>query len=96
MEEEFFITVCYQGNEYSVEVEDPNRSIQDHINKLISGMRLPRADGGGNPSTYHLGRSIDGEEEILRPKIDGEEKTLLDYNVKPGDVLTLTMVPIAG
>lgn len=88
--------LSYQGNEYNVEVEDPNSSIQDLINKLIAGLGLPRTDGGGNPATYHLGRVLDGDEEILQPKVDGEEKTLLDYHVNPGDHMTLTMIPIAG
>jgi len=96
MEEEFFVVLNYQGNEYNVEVEDPTNSIQELINKVIVGLGLSRTDGGGNPATYHLGRVLDEEEEILQPKVDGEEKTLIDYQVQPGDKLTLTMIPIAG
>lgn len=96
MEEEFMIVLSYQGNEYNVQIEDPTNSIQDIINKVIAGLGLSRVDGGGNPATYHLGRVVDDEEEILQPKVKGEEKTLIDYQVQPGDTLTLTMIPIAG
>ncbi len=96
MEEGFFVVLAHQGNEYNVEVEDPNSPIQELINKLIIGLGLSRTDGGGNPATYYLGRVVDNEEEILQPKVDGEEKNLMDYGVKPGDYLTVTMIPIAG
>ncbi|MFH1119800.1 MAG: hypothetical protein V1775_08240 [Bacteroidota bacterium] len=96
MEETFFILLAYQGNEYTVEIEDPTNSIQEIINKLITGLGLSRTDGGGNPATYHLGRVLDDQEEILQTKINGEERTLVDYRIQPGDRLTLTMIPIAG
>lgn len=96
MEEDFFVLLSYQGNEYTVEVEDPTNSIQEIINKVITGLGLPRTDGGGNPATYHLGRVMDDKEEILQTKVNGEERTLVDYRIQPGDRLTLTMIPIAG
>ncbi len=96
MEEEFFIVLNYQGNEYNVEIEDPTSSIKEIIDKVILGLGLSRLDGGGNPATYVLGRQIDDQEDILQPKVDGEEKTLIDYQVQPGDRITLTMIPIAG
>lgn len=96
MEEPFFILLSYQGNDYTVEVEDPTNSIHEIINKVIVGLGLSRTDGGGNPATYHLGRIIDDQEEILKPKVNGEERTLVDYRIQPGDRLTLTMIPIAG
>lgn len=96
MEDEFFIVLSWQGNEYNVEVEDPTNTIQELINKIILGLGLSRTDGGGNPATYHIGRVLDDEEEILQPRMNGEERTLVDYQVQPGDKITLTMIPIAG
>lgn len=96
MEDEFFVLLSYQGNEYTVEIEDPTNSVQEIINKVIVGLGLSRTDGGGNPATYHLGRILDDQEEILQPTINGEEQTLADYQIKPGDRLSLTMIPIAG
>lgn len=96
MEDNFFVLLSYQGNEYTVEIEDPTNSVQEIINKVIVGLGLSRTDGGGNPATYHLGRILDDQEEILQPTINGEEQTLADYQIKPGDRLSLTMIPIAG
>ena len=96
MEDEFFVLLSYQGNEYTVEIEDPTNSVQEIISKVIVGLGLSRTDGGGNPATYHLGRILDDQEEILQPTINGEEQTLADYQIKPGDRLSLTMIPIAG
>jgi len=96
MEEEFFVILSYQGNEYTVQIEDPTNTVQEIINKIIIGLGLSRLDGGGNPATYHLGRVLNDQEEILQPKVKGEEKNLIDYQVQPGDRLTLTMIPIAG
>ncbi len=96
MEDGFFVVISHQGNEYNVGIEDPNSPIGELIRKLILGLGLPQTDGGGHPATYYLGRVTDNQEEILQSKVDGEEKTLMDYNVKPGDYLTVTMIPIAG
>ena len=96
MDDVFFVILTYQGDDSTVEVEDPTNSIQELINKIIVGLGLPRMDGAGNPVTYFLGRVHNDGEEVLKPKVNGEEKNLIDYQVQPGDRLTLTMIPIAG
>lgn len=96
MEEDFYIILSYQGNEYNIEIEDPLSPIEDLINNLITGLELPRTDGTGQPATYYLGRVVGEEEEILQTKVNGEIMNLKDYNVQPGENLTLTLVPIAG
>lgn len=96
MEEEFYIVLNFQGNEYTIEIEDPTNTIDEIIKKVIAGLGLSRVDGGNNPLVYHLGRSVDDNEEILQPRVKGEERTLIDYQVQPGDTLTLTTIPIAG
>jgi hypothetical protein len=94
--EDFFIILNYQGNELTVQIEDSTNTIQDIIDKIINGLGLSKTDAGGNPVTYHLGMTRDGEELILQNRIKGEEKTLMDYNIQSGDRVTLTMIPIAG
>ncbi len=96
MEQGFYVVLSYQGNEYNVEIENPNRPLRDLIINLVTRLELPHVDGGGNPATYYLGRSVQGQEEILQARVKGEEMTLMDYDVKSGDRITLTILPIAG
>lgn len=96
MSQGFFIVLAHQGNEYNVEIEEPNSPISDLIKRLVNGLGLPRVDGGGNPASYFLGRVKNDEEEILQARMHGEEMTLFDYDVQSGDRLTLTVIPIAG
>jgi len=91
-----YLTINYQGKDTDVEIEDQTNSIQEIINKLVVALDLSRTDGAGNPASYHLGRLTDDFDEILPPFINGKEQTLLDYNIKDGDKLSLTMIPIAG
>ncbi len=96
MNQDFFIVLSHKGREFNVAIQDPNSPIQDLIDRIITNLKLPRVDGGGNPAKYLLGRMHDNREEILQPRAGGEEKNLLDYNVKPGDRISLTIIPIAG
>jgi uncharacterized ubiquitin-like protein YukD len=97
MEEEFYIVLSYNGDEFEVDVTNPNDNIRTVIENLIDVLNLPKVDGGGNPSTYFLGKKDENDEEIiLHPEIDKREQTLLDYDVESGDILILTMVPLAG
>ena len=90
MEDVFFVILTYQGNEYTVEVEDPTNSIQELINKIVVGLGLPRINGYGTPFPYFLGRELNDDWQVLEPEVNGEGKNLIDYQVKPGDRLTLT------
>ncbi len=97
MDEEFYIVLSYQGNEYEIDVTNPHDNIRLVIENLIEVLKLPKVDGGGNPATYFLGKMDEsGEEIILHSEVNRREQTLLDYDVNTGDRLILTMVPIAG
>lgn len=95
--EDFIITVNYQQNDYKVKVSNQAECIKDILDKIVTALNLKKIDGEGNPVIYHLGMMHeDGNIEILKTRVKGEEKTLMDYNVKNGDRLALTMIPIAG
>jgi len=97
MEEDFYVVLSYQGDKFEVEVTNPDDTIRLVIEKLVTELKLPKQDGGGNPSTYFLGRMDDDENlVILETAIDGREQSLSDYDIKSGDTLYLSMVPIAG
>ena len=97
MSDEFFIVLSINGDENEVDITNPYESINMLIEKLIHTFELPRMDGGGNPVTYFLGKTDDsGEEVILQPERNKQEQHLMDYGIKSGDKLVLTMVPLAG
>jgi uncharacterized ubiquitin-like protein YukD len=94
--EEIEIVLVYQENKYSMRVQDPTKSIKEALKEIVEALKLSWTDAGGNPITYHLGRNTGEEEEILRPKFQGKEQTLFDYNIKQGDELILIKEVIAG
>lgn len=97
MSEEFYIVLSINGDENEVDVTNPYDTINVLIDNIIHVFELPRVDGGGNPVTYFLGKTDEsGEEIILHPERNKQEQNLVDYNVKSGDRLVLTMVPLAG
>ena len=97
MEENFYIVLSYQEQEYEIDVTNPNDNIRVIVENLIEVLQLPKFDGGGNPATYLLGKKgDDGEEVILVPEVNRKEQTLLDYDIESGEILYLTLVPIAG
>ena len=96
MDDVFFVILTYKGDDSTVEVEDPTNSIQELINKIMLVLGLSRVGLDFKPVIYALGRWYNGEDEILYSKVNGEEKYLIDYQVQPGDRLTLEMIPVAG
>ena len=94
--EEIEIVLVYQDNKYSMKVEDPTKSITEALKEIVDALQLSWQDAGGNPITYHLGRNAGDEEEILRPKFQGKEQTIFDYNIKHEDELVLIKEVIAG
>jgi len=90
------IVLVYQENKYSMQVEDPTKSITEALKEIVEALQLSWQDAGGNPITYHLGRQTGDEEEILRPKFQGKEQTLFDYKIQQGDELILIKEVIAG
>ena len=101
-DDEFIIILTIDGTPYEeveVKVTDPNKTIRDQINSIVSVFELPKIDNGGNPIQYLLGQIMEGgiEPEILEfEDAEGREQALIDYNVQPGDHLHLISVPIAG
>lgn len=95
--EDLIINLTIDGTEYEdVKVTDPNRTIREQIERIISVFDLPKIDCGGNPIQYLLGQIIkdNDEPEILEfDDADGHEQTLIDYNIIPGDTLYLISVP---
>lgn len=94
--EELEIVLFYQDTEYSMKVEDLTKPVADAIKEIVEALQLSWRDGGGNPITYHLGRTTGSEEEILKPRIKGKDQTLYDYNISNGDRLILIKEVIAG
>ena len=94
--EKIEIVLVYQENKFSMQVEDPTKSITDALKEIVEALQLSWQDAGGNPITYHLGRNAGEEEEILRPKFQGKEQTLFDYKIQQGDELILIKEVIAG
>lgn len=98
--EDLIINLTIDGTEYEdveVKVTDPNRTIRDQIERIISVFELPKKDNGGNCIGYFLGQIIGECEEVLEfEDEEGREQTLVDYNVMSGDTLHLISVPIAG
>lgn len=94
--EEAEIVLVYQDNKYSMKIENLTKSVSEIIKEIIEALQLSWRDGGGNPITYHLGRNVGDDEEILRPKFKGQEQSLFDYKIKTGDELILIKEVIAG
>lgn len=94
--EEVEIVLVYQDNKYSMKIENLTKSVNEALKEIVEALQLSWRDGGGNPITYHLGRNMGDEEEILRPKFKGKEQTLFDYKINPGDELILIKEVIAG
>lgn len=90
------IILVYQDSEYSMQIEDLTKSVAETVKEIVEALQLSWSDGGGNPITYHLGRSTGRDEEILKPKLKGKDQTLYDYNIKNDDKLILIKEVIAG
>lgn len=94
--EELEIVLFYQDSEYSMKVEDLTKPVSEAIKEIVEALQLSWTDPGGNPITYHLGRNIGGEEEILKARIKGKDQTFFDYRIRNGDRLILIKEVIAG
>lgn len=100
-DDKFIINLTIDGTafeEVEVKVTEPQKTIRDQIARIIAVFDLPKVDNGGCLVQYLLGIEMeDGEPEIFEfEDEDGREKTLIDYNVLPGDHLHLVSVPIPG
>lgn len=83
-EEEFIINLTIDGTEFQeveVKVTDPNRSIREQINSIVSVFELPQTDNCGGRIQYLLGQIMEEGEEPAILELedeDGQEQALLD------------------
>ena len=103
--EDFFLFLRYKNKTIKFKVTDPNTDLEvlmTNLRKAVdnTGTRifdLPEMTDYV-PTEYFFGKKDEttGRDIILQPKIGKTKKTLLDYNVKPGDTLEIISDPIAG
>lgn len=82
-----------------VEITDPNRTVHDTIVKMMESYQLPKMDPDGNIRIYQLARMNEetGEKQILEQENEnGEEMSLIEYNIDRDDHLYLMYTPLAG
>ena len=98
-EDEFIINLTIEGTAYEdveVNMTNPNKTICEQIESIVRVFELPKSDSCGTPIQYLLGQMLEDDEEptILDFKDeDGNEQSILDYGIKPGDCLRLLSVP---
>lgn len=93
----FIINLTIDGTSFEgveVIVPEPNKTLREQINRIVSVFELPVMDTCGNPMQFLLGQIMGEELVILELKDeDGREQCLMDYNVQSGDYLHLIPVP---
>lgn len=94
MNENLEIIVRHRGYEYLIDVEDPTEPLNSIVGKISFLLGIDRIDRNGNRPIHYLARKDGGEEELLNPKVDREDKSLLDYNVKSGDVFFIRSIGV--
>jgi len=99
------VIFSYENRSCAIRILNPKESIKFTLEKVKEEARnypdklwvLPEMDNGGNRIKYYLGRlTEDGKSEILKEKLNGEEQSLFDYNVKDGDKVIIIKRVIAG
>lgn len=93
------LTIEYpKYDEIEIKITNPNKSIRATIDRMIDVFQLPKIDRFGSQIPYVLGIF----EEFDEPNIlefedeNGNAKSLLDYDIKSGDHLVLSVVPYLG
>ena len=103
--DDFFVFLRYKNKTIKFKVTDPNTELET----LMSNLRKA-ADNTGTrivdmpemvdyvPTEYFFGKKDEatGRDIILQPRVGRSRKSLLDYNVKPGETLEIISDPIAG
>lgn len=103
--DDFFIFLRYKNKTIKFKVSDPNTPLET----LMANLRQAADKMGAKifempemvdyvPSEYFFGKKDEatGRDIILQPRVGKTRKTLLDYNVKPGETLEIISDPIAG
>ena len=101
--EDMVINLTIEGTEYNnveVLVSDPNKTIQEQIDSIISVFELPKYYNDGTTPRQYLLAMIENENEepcILEFEDEnGKKQSILDYGVCPGDHLHLLEIPLYG
>lgn len=95
----FIINLTIDGTSFEgveVIVPEPNKTLREQIDRIVSVFELPVMDTCGNPMQYLLGQIMGEAEEPVILEFedeDGREQCLMDYNVQSGDYLHLISVP---
>ena len=98
------VNLSIEGTEYEdmeVEVSDTHRTIRQQIENIIRVFDLPTNGYDGSPIEYFLSKMMidDNEEEPFVMEFedeDGNEMTLLDFDVKSGDHIALVRNVLYG
>ena len=97
--ESFFIYLTIDGTDFEdveVRVTRPDLPIREQIRRIIDVFKLRKTDNFGNFIPYLLGQVTEDEVEpiILESEDElGNSQSLLDYQIKSGDALVLTVLP---
>ena len=100
----FIVNLSIDGTEYEeveVAVSNPEKTIRQQIESIIRVFDLPVKGYDGTPIDYFLAKMLisDNEEEPHVMEFedeDGNEMTLMDYDVKSGDHIALMRLVLYG
>ena len=100
--EDFYIYLTVERTTFEKErmiVDDPLESIRNLVEDFVHQLGLPLFDNGENPIEYLLGQEIDEDDDVHFFEFEdeeGNELTLLDHGIQPGDHIFLISFPLAG
>ena len=104
--QDFFLNIVYKNKTVKFRVVNPDASLSVLMTNLRHAIgsdgRLifdfPSIDQSGAPLDYFFGKEDPEVHEIrvMRPRIGKTDQTLLDYNVKNGDTVSLIPDPFPG
>ena len=105
-EQDFYLNIVYKNKTVKFRVANPEAPMNLLMNKLrhaIGGdgkliFDFPSIDQTGAPLDYFFGKEDPEVHEIrvMRPRIGKEDQSLLDYNIKNGDTVSLIPDPFPG
>lgn len=105
-EQDFYLNIVYKNKTVKFRVANPEAPLNLLMNNLrhaIGGdgkliFDFPSIDQTGAPLDYFFGKEDPEVHEIrvMRPRIGKEDQSLLDYNIKNGDTVSLIPDPFPG
>ena len=104
--QDFFLNIVYKSKTVKFRVVNPDAPLSVLMTNLRHAIgsdgRLifdfPSIDQSGAPLDYFFGKEDPEVHEIrvMRPRIGKTDQTLMDYNVKNGDTVSLIPDPFPG